>query len=147
MSLVCVVPLPLRSRGAARPIFLHSVEVGEGVVVIGVVVGVGYPGFGGEVAGGGIVGVGFLCIGALTGVSSTGSDLAEASGSPEPGLIPSYGLVRGLVLPVQLKLADAGISRGSKAVDFSLLDISGRKVTLSERLNVKPVVLILGSYT
>ncbi len=88
-----------------------------------------------------------LCIGALTGISSTGNALAEASGSPELGLIPSDALVRGLVLPVQLKLADAGISRGSKAVDFSLLDISGRKITLSESLNVKPIVLILGSYT
>ena len=88
-----------------------------------------------------------LCVGFLSALAAGGGVATSALFTPELGLMPSEELVRDLELPVRLNLADAGISRGSKAVDFSLLDTLGREVSLSGLLRERPVVLILGSYT
>lgn len=88
-----------------------------------------------------------LCIGALTLLNAGAMTKADASAAPELSLLSSESLVRGLQLPVRLELASAGISKGSKAVDFTLADALGRQASLSALLKDKPVVLILGSYT
>ena len=88
-----------------------------------------------------------IFIGAVAALPSVGRVLAEDAGTPEAGLLPPENLVRGLLLPVRLNLAEAGIREGAWAVDFTLLDTSGQEVSLSGLLQGKPVVLILGSYT
>lgn len=88
-----------------------------------------------------------IFIGAVAALPATCRVLAGDGGPPEAGLMPPESLVRGLLLPVRLNLAEAGIREGAWAVDFTLLDTSGQEVSLSGRLQGKPVVLILGSYT
>lgn len=88
-----------------------------------------------------------LCISIMAALTTACAALAGVRAIPGAGLLPAENLVRGLQLPVRLNLADAGISEGLKAVDFTLSDISGSEVSLSELLSEKPAVLILGSYT
>lgn len=76
-----------------------------------------------------------------------GAASADGLDCAVPSLLPSENLVRNPSLPVRLDLSEAGLKEGSRAVDFTLLDILGNEVSLSERLKNKPVILILGSYT
>jgi hypothetical protein len=75
----------------------------------------------------------------------------EPASSPKTvktiGPVLSSNLKRGCEPAFSTSFNGVGIAEGTMAVDFSLIDTKGSKVSLSGLLSEKPVVMVLGSFT
>lgn len=71
------------------------------------------------------------------------------SETPDPGqLVLSTALKRGCWPGSgSAGLRNTGLAEGEAAVEFTLKDIQGNPVSLSELLDEKPVVIVFGSFT
>lgn len=74
--------------------------------------------------------------------------------APDPGFLLSgalashcYSWPEQAFSPQNVAVLEAALPVGSSAADFSLRDIEGNAYRLSELLQSKPVLLILGAYT
>ncbi len=81
------------------------------------------------------------------GVSAQGEIANNQAGLEADSLNPAEALKRGYDLPVPAEFKASGIEEGRTGTDFTLVDTKGDGVSLSNLLESKPVVMILGSYT
>lgn len=70
------------------------------------------------------------------------------------GVLPSANLVSSCLAWLETPLTPShhvrlsnGLAQGSPAVDFALRDVKGRTHTLSDLLDTRPVLLVLGAFT